>query len=90
MLFARNHGFPWRSLKTQFWRIIIAVVVTIRVDPITGKSELVGSRLNQASEIWASKGAKTRVAFISMGLNAGQFLLAAAFEDFSSTMTAKE
>ena len=49
----------------------MAVIVTIRVDPITGKSELVGSRLNQVSEIWASKGAKTRVAFISMGLNAG-------------------
>ena len=49
----------------------MAVIVTIRVDPITGKSELVGSRLNQASEIWASKGATTRVAFISMGLNAG-------------------
>ena len=32
----------------------MAVIVTIRVDPITGKSELVGSRLNQASEIWAS------------------------------------
>ena len=68
----------------------MAVIVTIRVDPITGKSELVGSRLNQASEIWASKGAKTRVAFISMGLNAGLFLFAAAFEDFSSTMTAME
>ena len=68
----------------------MAVIVTIRVDPITGKSELVGSRLNQASEIWTSKGAKTRVAFISMGLNAGQFLFAAAFEDFSSTMTAME
>ena len=37
----------------------MAVIVTIRVDPITGKSELVGSRLNQASEIWASKGATT-------------------------------
>ncbi len=49
-----------------------------------------GSRLNQASEIWTSKGAKTRVAFISMGLNAGQFLFAAAFDDFSSTMTAME
>ena len=68
----------------------MAVIVTIRVDPITGKSELVGSRLNQASEIWASKGATTRVAFISMGLNAGQFLFAATFEDFSSTMTAME
>ena len=68
----------------------MAVIVTIRVDPITRKSELVGSRLNQASEIWASKGATTRVAFISMGLNAGQFLFAAAFEDFSSTMTAME
>ena len=68
----------------------MSVIVTIRVDPIKGKSELVGSRLNQASEIWASKGAKTRVAFISMGLNAGQFLFAAAFEDFSSTMTAME
>ena len=68
----------------------MAVIVTIRVDPITGKSELVGSRLNQASEIWASKGAKTRVAFISMGLNSGQFLFVAAFEDFSSTMTAME
>ena len=60
----------------------MAVIVTIRVDPITGKSELIVSRLNQASEIWASKGATTRVAFISMGLNAGQFLFAAAFEDF--------
>ena len=68
----------------------MAVIVTIRVDPITGKPELVGSRLNQASEIWASKGAITRVAFISMGLNAGQFLFVAAFEDFSSTMTAIE
>ena len=68
----------------------MAVIVTIRVDPITGKSELVGSRLNQSSEIWASKGATTRVAFISMGLNAGQFLFAAAFDDFSSTMTAME
>ena len=68
----------------------MAVIVTIRVDPITGKSELVGSRLNQASEIWASKGAKTRVAFISMGLNARQFLFVAAFDDFSSTMTAME
>ena len=68
----------------------MAVIVTIRVDPITGKSELVGSRLNQASEIWTSKGATTRVAFISMGLNAGQFLFAAAFEDFSSTMAAME
>ena len=68
----------------------MSVIVTIRVDPITGKSELVGSRLNQASEIWASKGAKTRVALISMGLNAGQILFAAAFEDFSSTMTAME
>ncbi len=68
----------------------MAVIVTIRVDPITGKSELVGSRLNQASEIWASKGAKTRVAFISMGLNAGQVLFAAALDDFSSTMTAME
>ena len=68
----------------------MAVIVTIRVDPITGKSELVGSRLNQASEIWKSKGAKTRVALISMGLNAGQFLFVAAFEDFSSTMTAME
>ena len=68
----------------------MAVIVTIRVDPITGKSELVGSRLNQASDIWSSKGATTRVAFISMGLNAGQFLFAAAFEDFSSTMTAME
>ena len=61
----------------------MAVIVTIRVDPITGKSELVGSRLNKASEIWASKGATTRVAFISMGLNAGQFIFVAAFEDFS-------
>ena len=87
---AGNPGFPGGSLKTQFWRIIISVIVTIRVDPITGKSELVGSRLNQASEIWTSKGATTRVAFISMGLNAGQFLFAAAFEDFSSTMTAME
>ena len=60
----------------------MAVIVTIRVDPITGKSELVGSRLNQASEIWASKGAKTRVAFISMGLNAGQFLFALALKSF--------
>ena len=68
----------------------MAVIVTIRVDPITGKSELVGSRLNQASEIWTSQGATTRVAFISMGLNAGQFLFAATFEDFSSTMTAME
>ena len=68
----------------------MAVIVTIRVDPITGKSELVGSRLNQASEIWASKGSTMRVAFISMGLNAGQFLFVAAFEDFSSTMTAME
>ena len=68
----------------------MAVIVTIRVDPITGKSELVGSRLNQASEIWASKEATTRVAFISMGLNAEQFLFVAAFEDFSSTMTAME
>ena len=68
----------------------MAVIVTIRVDPITGKSELVGSRLNQASEIWSSKGATTRVAFISMGLNAGQFLFAASFEDFSSTMNAME
>ena len=68
----------------------MSVIVTIRVDPITGKSELVGSRLNQASEIWTSKGATTRVAFISMGLNAGQFLFVAAFEDFSSTMTAME
>ena len=68
----------------------MAVIVTIRVDPITGKSELVGNRLNQASEIWTSKGATTRVAFISMGLNAGQFLFAAAFDDFSATMTAME
>ena len=87
---AGNPGFPGGSLKIQFWGIIMAVIVTIRVDPITGKSELVGSRLNQASEIWASKGAKTRVAFISMGLNAGQFLFATAFDDFSSTMTAME
>ena len=43
---AGNPGFPEGSLKTQFWRIIMAVIVTIRVDPITGKSELVGSRLN--------------------------------------------
>ena len=68
----------------------MAVIVTIRVDPITGKSELVGSRLNQASEIWASKGATRRVAFISMSLNAGRFLFAAAFDDFSLTMTAME
>ena len=68
----------------------MAFIVTIRVDPIKGKSELVGRRLNQASEIWTSKGATARVAFISLGLNAGQFLFAAAFEDFSSTMTVME
>ena len=53
----------------------MAVIVTIRVDPITGKSELVGSRLNQASEIWTSKGATTRVAFISMDSMQGNFFL---------------
>ena len=53
----------------------MAVIVTIRAEPITGKSELVGSRLNQASEIWTSKGATTKVAFISMGLMQVNFFL---------------
>lgn len=68
----------------------MSVIVTIRVEPIIGKFQLVESRIKKAAGICARKGAKTRFARIAMGLNAGQYLFAAAFDNFSSTMTSME
>ena len=44
----------------------MSVIVTIRVEPIIGKFQLVESRIKKAAGICARKGAKTRFAIESL------------------------